>query len=216
MTTPADIAARTFASAWLRDACWARAALRSTMVATIEPTATITTNAKAFSGSLMVKVPTGAVKNQFAASAAITAVRIAGQRPPIRAVPTTPTRYVNTTVVSDTEPATGSSSSVTSAGITTAATQASRRRRSAIRRWAAGGPVPTCSWVTTWTSISSESRTIGSACVGEQRSLSRPRRDAPDDDLGPVDRAGEPQHGAGDVVPHHGVERPAQVAGELA
>ena len=60
--TPTDSAARTFASARRRAASAASVALRSTIVATTEPTMTKVRIENAFSGRAMVKVPTGATK----------------------------------------------------------------------------------------------------------------------------------------------------------
>ena len=96
--TPTDKEARTFASARRRAASCARAALRSTIVATTEPTMTNVTIAKAFSGSAIVKVPTGATKKKLTRSPATTAVATAGIRPPTSEVATTPSRKASRTV----------------------------------------------------------------------------------------------------------------------
>ena len=79
-------AATSWASARPRAACRARSALRSTTDATVTPTTTKTTRAKAFSGSVMVKEPNGGVNRKFASKPAITAATAAGRTPPISAL----------------------------------------------------------------------------------------------------------------------------------
>ena len=75
-------------SAWLRAAWTVRRAARSTTDATATATSTNTTRAKAFSGSAMVNVCTGGVKNQLRSRLPNTRRSRAGHSPPISATPT--------------------------------------------------------------------------------------------------------------------------------
>ncbi len=180
-STPAESEASTFASAPRRAACAARAALRSTIVATTAPTPTNTAMANAFSGSAIVKVPTGGTKKKFANRLASSAVTMAGASPPTSAVATTPSRKASSTVLRLSASRTGRSTRVSRRGRASPTAQAHTLRgpwirRPVSRRCGSSGWVPR---VTTWTSISPESRTMSPAVLGRSAVLSRPRRDVP-------------------------------------
>ena len=79
-------------SRWAATARSARRALVCTTKATTTATTTKTTRATAFSGSEIVRVPTGWVKNQLSSSEDATAPTRAGPMPPSRATSTVRSR----------------------------------------------------------------------------------------------------------------------------